>query len=286
MNITRHVIRKNALCWSRRSLLSLTVLVSTVTTPVFANGFLLAPTRVFFEGSARAQEVTIMNQTDRTQTYRMRFEDRRLKEDGEYEVIIDPADVSGAAAMLRLSVRQVTVPARSSATVRVLLRKPAALTSGEVRSHLIFTELPVVKPAEAASDAGGGISIAITTVFGISIPILVRTGDLSARVTRVVAKRVALPDLPQLENIDVRLESSGNKSIFVDLRLVNTRQRRGEPIAAARGVSIYAPVNARTITIGLNAEQTAKLRASSVVLQYQEVNKDGLPIGSVSEVAF
>lgn len=268
-----------------KAALSAAIIAPMVSTPSYANGFLLAPTRLFFEGSARSQELTIMNQSDKQQTYRLRLEDRRLKDNGEYEVITDPADPSAAAAMLRLSVRQVIVPARTSATVRVLLRKPAGQTAGEVRSHLVVTELPVTNAPVAASE-NSEISVAITTVFGISIPILVRTGETSARVSSVSAKRVAITDHPELENLDVQVNTEGNRSIFVDLRLISTRNRRAEPIATAKSFAIYAPLRSRTLSWSLNAEQVAKVRAGNVVIQYQEVNRDGTPVGTASEIAF
>jgi P pilus assembly chaperone PapD len=272
--------------WMVRPVIGLTILAGLAGNPAHANGFLLAPTRLFFEGPARSQELTIMNQTNRTQTYRMRIEDRRLRENGEYEVITDPADPSVASSMLRLSVRQVVVPAQSSATIRVLLRKPSGLATGEVRSHLIVSELPIVAPPSLEADPSGAISIAITTVFGISIPVLVRTGATAATVSKVEAKREPVPEHPEVENVAVRLEATGNRSMFLDLSLVPARQRRGDPIMRARGVAIYSPVGARTISLGLNAEQTAKVRAGNVLLQYQEVDKDGSPVGAAKEVAF
>jgi P pilus assembly chaperone PapD len=252
----------------------------------YASGFLLAPTRLVFEGGGRAQELTIMNQTDAAQTYRVRLEDRRLKENGEYDVITEPTEPFVASPMLRLSARQITLPARSSATLRVLLRKPANLTAGEYRSHLIVTELPIVEPPSTETDPNAPIAIRITTVLGISIPVLVRSGETSARAVTPTVKRVPVPDQPLLDTVDVRLESVGNRTIFLDLRLISTRQRRGEPIFQSKGTAIYAPVNVRSLSMSLSAEQTAKIRAGNVVLQYQEVSKDGAPIGPNAEVPF
>ncbi len=255
-------------------------------TQVNATGFLLAPTRLFFEGSTRSQELTVMNQTDETQTYRLRLEDRRLRDLGKYDVITDPADPEATSQMLRLSVRQVTVPARSSATVRVLLRKPSGQPTGEVRSHLLVTELPKVKPPTAPSEPATEISIEITPVYGISIPILVRTGETSSRVSSATVERIAYPESPDLESVKVTVVPEGNRSLFVDLRLVSTRQRREGPIMQMRSVALYAPLGPRTFVMSLTPEQTAKLRAGNVALQYQAVDRSGSPIGAPTEVAF
>lgn len=272
--------------WLRMPFACAAILASSLTSPSYASSFLLAPTRIFFEGSGRSQELTIMNQSDKVQTYRLRLEDRRLKDSGEYEVISDAADPTIASPMLRLSVRQIVIPARSSGTVRVLLRKPAGQGAGEVRSHLIVTELPVVGAPIMASETSSDITVSITTIFGISVPVLVRTGELVARVTSVDIKRITTPGIPDIENVNVTMAATGNRSIFVDVRLVSTRQRRSAPIAVAKSFALYAPLSPRTVTLSLNAEQTALLRAGNVVLQYQEVNRDGTLVGAVSEVAF
>jgi hypothetical protein len=261
-------------------------LASSVSAPVQANGFLLAPTRLFFEGSARAQELTIMNKSDETRTYRLRLEDRILKADGEYEVTTDPAQPGVAAAMLRLSVRQIVIPARESVTIRVILRKPTSLANGEFRSHLVVTEQPMVEAPPAQDAQGEGIAIKIIPVFSISIPVMIRNGPTNAqlRVSNIVRQRVESD--PNIENILVNLDITGNRSMFVDLRLVSPRQRRGTPMYQANGVPIYWPINSRQMQLSLNAEQTAKLRTGTYVLQYQEVDKDGKAIGPASEMAF
>jgi hypothetical protein len=251
-----------------------------------AQAFLLAPTRLIFEGNVRSQQLTIMNQTDKPQTYRLRLEDRLQKENGEFDVISDPADPTAASSFLRLSARQVSIPPQESATIRVLLRRPATAAAGEVRSHLIVTELPTVGQPSMDSDAGEGISVRINTIYGISIPILVRTGQTNAQLS--ISNIVREPDVgnPALDTIKLKLSIVGNRSYFVDLRLVSPRQRRSPPIFQAKAVSVYTPVNARLMTLSLDAETTAKVRQGGYVLQYQEVNKDGVPMGPSAEIAF
>jgi hypothetical protein len=234
----------------------------------------------------RSQELTIVNGTDRVQTYRLRMEDRRVTETGEFEVVTDPAAPFIASGMLRLSARQFTVQPQESATVRVLLRKPGTLASGEYRSHLIVTELPVLGEPTIDTNTGDGIAIRITPIFAISIPILVRQGELSSRLTISDVVRRPVESNPALDVINLKLTTQGNRSMFVDLKIVAARQRRGDPIFINKAVAVYTPVNARALTLSLNAAQAARVRAGGVVLQYQEVNKDGAPIGALVEVPF
>jgi P pilus assembly chaperone PapD len=272
--------------WLPKAFIGATLLASAMAGQAQAQAFTLAPTRLIFEGAARSQELTIVNGTDRVQTYRIRMEDRRVTETGEFEVITDPTSPFIASAMLRLSARQFTVQPQESATVRVLLRKPTGLAAGEYRSHLIVTELPSVGEPTVDQTVGDGIAIRITPIFAISIPVIVRSGEISARLTISEVVRAAVPESPNLDTIRMRMTTLGNRSMFVDVRIVGARQRRGEPIFLNKGVAVYTPTNSRLLTLSLNAEQTARVRAGGVVLQYQEVNKDGGFIGPPVEIAF
>lgn len=272
--------------WLSRAVVSATLLASSFSTNAHAQAFTLAPTRLIFEGNARSQELTIVNGTDRVQTYRIRMEDRRALETGEFEVITDPNAPFTASPMLRLSARQFTVMPQESATVRVLLRKPNGLAAGEYRSHLIVTELPSVSAPTMDSTTGDGIAIRITPIFAISIPILVRTGETSAQMRVSDVVRQAVPENPALDVINLKMTTTGNRSMFVDVRIVGARQRRGEPLFLNKGVAVYSPTNSRLLTLSLNAEQSAKVRAGGTILQYQEVNKDGVFIGPSVEIPF
>jgi P pilus assembly chaperone PapD len=286
VNKTYFSIQIPTLNWLMKAVVGSTLLASAIGTHVQAQAFTLAPTRLIFEGAARSQELTIVNGTDRVQTYRIRMEDRRVTETGEFEVLTDPNSPFIASSMLRLSARQFTVQPQESATVRVLLRKPANLAAGEYRSHLIVTELPSVGEPTIDSTAGDGIAIRITPIFAISIPVLVRTGEVSSRLTISDVVRAPVPESPNLDTIKLRMTTAGNRSMFVDMRIVGARQRRGEPIFLNKGVAVYTPTNSRLLTLSLNADQTARVRTGGVILQYQEVNKDGAFIGPPVEIAF
>jgi P pilus assembly chaperone PapD len=275
-----------SLGWLKGAILSASVVASAVGSQAHAQAFTLAPTRLIFEGGSRSQELTIVNGTDRVQTYRIRMEDRRVLETGDFEVLTDPNAPFIASSMLRLSARQFTVQPQESATVRVLLRKPSGLAAGEYRSHLIVTELPSVSEPTVDTTTGDGIAIRITPIFSVSIPVIVRSGELSSRLTISDVVRAAVPDSPHLDTINLRMTSVGNRSVFVDIRIVGARQRRGEPIFLNKGVAVYTPTNTRLLTLSLNSEQTARVRAGGVILQYQEVNKDGAFIGPPVEIPF
>src|SRR3546814_17207020 len=84
--------------------------------------------------------------------------------------------------MIVCSPRRVTLPPNQPQVVRVGVRVPARLPPGEYRAHMLFRAVPDVVPAVAgeAKPASTGVSIALTPIYGITIPVIVRVGDPGA----------------------------------------------------------------------------------------------------------
>src|SRR3546814_12247408 len=87
-----------------------------------------------------------------------------------------------AVGVVVFSQRRVTLPPSQPQVVRVGVRVPEGLPPGEYRAHMLFRAVPDVVPAVAAEakPAGAGVSIALTPIYGITIPVIVRVGDLGA----------------------------------------------------------------------------------------------------------
>jgi hypothetical protein len=149
----------------------------------------------------------------------------------------------------------------------------------------VVTELPLVDAPTIDSSPKDGIDIRITPVFSISIPVIVRVGTTTSKVSVSDVSRAPAEGAPNLDIVRLILSSVGNRTAFVDVNLVSARDRRAKPVAAAKAIAIYYPINRRVFNLPLNQEQTAAVRAGGVVLQYQEVDKDGNLLGAPVEVA-
>ena len=91
-----------------------------------------------------------------------------------------------ADKLIRYSPRQITLEPGRTQTVRLLVRKPRDLAPGEYRSHLLFQSVPPADfgtSVEAEGVEEGTISVQMIPTFAISIPIIIRHGDVSAGVT-------------------------------------------------------------------------------------------------------
>ena len=148
-----------------------------------AGDLLVAPTRVVLDG-ARGTEVILNNIGAAPATYRISLELRRMRPDGSLEEIEQSAANTVEATtlgMISYAPRRVTLPPNQPQSIRIGIRAPQGLPDGEYRAHMLFRAIPESKPAVADTGPKEGVSIALTPIYGVTIPIIVRQGNLSAK---------------------------------------------------------------------------------------------------------
>ena len=242
--------------------------------PALASGDLLvAPTRVILDGS-RGTEVVLSNIGSAPATYRISLEIKRMTAAGGLDEIAEenatPAE-RAALDMIVFSPRRVTLPPNQPQVVRVGVRVPEGLPPGEYRAHMLFRAVPDAVPAEAADakPASTGVSIALTPIYGITIPVIVRVGDLGAEALIGDAWVSEGADGPAF-NFD--LSRTGNRSVYGDIEV--TRPGVAEPLLVARGIAVYPEVGARRVSLRVPDEVAAKLKGP-VNIRYSEDREIG-----------
>ncbi len=250
----------------RPAALLIVALVIAAPKPAAAQGNLvIAPKRVELEGRTRSAAVTVINQGSETATYRIFFKNQRMTpEGGLEEIAANEGDVLTADQLVRYSPREVTLAPGASQSVRLLLRKPGDLANGEYRSHLFFQTVPPpnsgVSLEESASD-GKSITVALIPVYGISIPVIVRHGDLSAAASLSIESAVPTEGT---EPPQVRLElgRTGDRSLYGDIEITHVSANGDETsLARTNGIAIYTPLATRTITVGIDDEKASLLKS-------------------------
>jgi hypothetical protein len=78
--------------------------------------------------------------------------------------------------IVRFSPKNFTLGAKGQQKVRVSLRKPSDLPDGEYRFHVQGVSYDLEKPPEQDSD---NITVSVSMHVGVSIPVIVRHGDVS-----------------------------------------------------------------------------------------------------------
>src|SRR3989344_7150065 len=144
--------------------------VGAAAMPAHAAGDLLvAPARVVLDGS-RGTEVVLNNIGSEPATYRISLEIKRMTALGGLDEIDegDANDAEKAALnMISFSPRRVTLPPNQPQVIRVGVRVPEGTPPGEYRAHMLFRAVPDAAAAAAdAKPASGGVSIALTPIYG------------------------------------------------------------------------------------------------------------------------
>ena len=221
-------------------------------------GVLVAPTRLVFDNRRRTAEVNLTNTGNVPGDYRVYLVRMEMDADGGIrEVPLEPALGQVAARdLIRFAPKIVSLKPQESQAVRVQLRKPADLPDGEYRVFMVFRDEPPPPPEPAAGDPANppkGISVQITTLFGVAIPVLIRQGPTSAKVAIT-----GLTLAPDGKRLDFVLERTGNQSVHGDLK-ASFLPRAGKPrtLGEINGLSVFSPNPLRKVAMALEGAAPA-----------------------------
>ncbi len=245
-----------------------------------AGGLMVTPTRIVLEGRTRSAEVIVMNSGTAPATYRISFKNMRMLENGSYEDIETPAAGERFAdKMIRYAPRQVVLEPGVTQTVRLLVRKPRDLAPGEYRSHLLFQSIP---PPAAGADIEaldlkeGEIRVQVRTIFGVTIPVIVRHGDLRATVSLSELALEAADNRDGPRVLSLRLNRSGDRSVYGDV-VVTFEPDAGEDteVGVVRGLAVFTPNLTRILQISLRLPNGVTLRGGRLHVAYREPPDEG-----------
>ncbi len=231
---------------------------------------LVAPTRVVLNGG-RGTEIILNNIGEDVATYRISVELRRMKTDGTLEDVNDPnAEEKLAQSMISYAPRRVTLAPREPQTVRISARAPKDLPDGEYRVHLLFRAVPPPIPVEAApSPDVKGIAFKLTTIYGVTIPVIARFGNLQAKAGIADVRLTRADGKPA---VSLHLTRVGDRSTFGEVRV--TKAGLKDPIAIQRGIAVYTEIGEREVTIPIE-EAYASAASGRVKVQYIEPSENG-----------
>lgn len=213
---------------------------------------MIAPTRVVLEGNRRVAEVLLVNVGDVRGTYRISLVDYEMDEKGGMTELPEGTAAGSASGIVRFSPRQVTLDPNYSQTIRIQVRKPADLAAGEYRSHLLFRSVPspeALDSPQPTEEEPTGLSIRLRPVFGISIPLIVRHGDVGAR-----AELADVTLGTGAQTVVLRINRQGTRSVYGSFVVRHHPSGGGEArvVGTLDGVAVYPPLNSREVTIPLS----------------------------------
>lgn len=222
----------------------------------------ILPTRIVL-ASQNSAELTLINKGSEAGSYRIILRNIRTDEHGKFHHA-DKAegDELFADDLIRFSPRRVTVEAGAYQKVRVMVRKPNGLKDGEYRTHLVFQSLP--KQDSNSLDPNGDLSVSVDPIVEVSIPIIVRHGKLSTKLS------IQAPSLED-DAITFTLGREGSRSTYGDVEVfINDGNKKGERVGYIRGLSVYYPSDKRVISVPLRLPTTYDKAKGSLTIRFTE----------------
>ena len=252
-----------------RAALLAPLLLCAPSAPAGIGDLLVAPTRIVLNGG-RGTEIILNNIGDDVATYRISVELRRMTPDGVLHDVTEPnAAEQLAQSMISYAPRRVTLAPREPQTIRISARAPKDIPDGEYRVHLLFRAVPPPTPVAPTKEVKG-VAFQLTPIYGVTIPVIARFGNLTAQAGIADVKLTRQDGKPA---VSVQLTRNGDRSTFGEVRVLKAGIK--DPIAVQRGIAIYTDVGERSLTIPVE-EKSASAATGKVTVQYVEPGDNGM----------
>jgi hypothetical protein len=243
---------------------------------IFAQGnLLITPRRVVFEGSKRSMDVNLANTGQDTAIYAISIVQVRMKDDGGFENITEPdPGQKFADRYIRFFPRTVTLPPNEAQTLKIQVVRSNELTEGEYRSHFYFRAVPKVGTLgeDAAIVDSTTISVNITSIFGITIPVIIRSGSSTTQVSLTDPSFEFVNDtVPSLGFVFNRI---GNMSVYGDITVdyVSTQGNKTR-VGTANGVAVYTPNLIRKFRFNLKKVTGIDYKTGKLIITYSAASE-------------
>jgi len=232
---------------------------------------LITPRRVVLDARKRSMDLSLANIGKDTATYTISFVQIRMTEAGTFETITDPDEGQRfASPYLRFFPRSVTLSPDEVQTIKIQATRTRELEPGEYRSHLYFRAVPKEKPlgeeAPVQQDPSS-ISIKLIPVFGITIPVIIRTD--------VPTINVNLSDLylrfeqDTIPRLGFTFNRSGDYSVYGDIAVDHiSPDGKIIRVGIANGIAVYTPNTRRTFEFNLMNLPEVNYRQGKILVTY------------------
>lgn len=272
-------------------MLGLQIFLPSMVTAQSLGDLIVSPTRVVFEGRTRSAKVSLSNRGSESAVFRISFVEMTMTPDGQLKRVENPQHAEMvASSMIRYAPRQIEIKPGATQVIRLSLRRPSDLADGEYRSHLYFRAVPPESTGRSISEDSdgnsGGLQIELIPIFGVSIPVIVRNGDLSASAD---VSKVQL--LPESENgplrLDLWLTRTGERSTFGDINATYRASDGADPVVIGQisRLAVYTNIKARQVILPLILPDGLALSGGTIDVIYQALEEDGGAVLGSSSVA-
>jgi hypothetical protein len=233
----------------------------------------ISPRRVIFTPAERTAAVYVFNQGTVPVLVDVSLADNVMLRSGE---IVPTANAEGRGAdfveaaerlhsakgLILASPSRTSLPAGEGRTIRLRAMIPDGATPQELRTHLTVTTVPSPNAGLTAENASAlqadELRFSVQTTFGISIPLIVRTGVLGT-VAHFGAMSIDQPaGQDQGDGVAailvVPVNRSGEKSLYGNIGVRSGIGKNAAVIGLVRGVGVYAEQDQRVVRVPLSRQ--------------------------------
>lgn len=246
----------------------------------FSQGDLMIfPMRAVFEGKQNILELNLSNSGVDTARYLLSMIEIRMKEDGSFETITQPdTGQYFASQYVRVFPRSVTLAPKESQTVKLQVTKAGQLQPGEYRSHLYFRAVPKTTALgeSSAKVDSSGISVKLTPIYGITIPVIVRVGENTTKTNLSDVSFILKDTLPVLS---FQFKREGNMSTYGNLKIDYISEKgKATTVKEVKGIAVYAPTPSRSIKLALNNLPEVDYKKGKLHISYEAATSGKKPM--------
>lgn len=237
----------------------------------FAQGnLLITPRRVVFDGTRRVMELSLANSGVDSARYNISIIQYRMNEDGSFTEITEPDPGQlFADKNLRYFPRTVNLGPNEAQSVRMQVINQDRMAPGEYRSHVYFRSVPniVALGDEQTKVDSSSVSVQLTPIFGITIPVIIRIGENNTTASLSDMKLIHFNDTTEILEFIVNRE--GNMSIYGDFRVVHTSPSgRETTIGTINGLAVYTPISKRRVRIELDRVNNVDYKSGTIKITF------------------
>jgi fimbrial chaperone protein len=225
---------------------------------------LVTPTRVDLDDKDQRSAVfSLVNKGNTLSRYNIYFENKELLPTGDY-LTLDTSPTS-LAQFVRYSPRRVSLEPEQGTRVRMAVRLPKGTAKGEYRSYIVFHQIPLA-PKVVESDPSKEsptLSLSVQAYMRISIPVILRVGDLSSEVQVETAI-----DKASKTSIEVTITREGDRSSYGDIEIIEMSDgKQVATVASYKNAAVYTELTKRTFSVDLIKPLTA---GTELLVLYRE----------------
>ena len=231
---------------------------------------LITPRRVVLEGQKRTQDLNLANTGIDTAKYNVSVINYRMQEDGSFEEITTPdGGQNFADKYLRFFPRTVTLAPHEAQVVKMQVTKADQLSPGEYRSHVYFRAVPKQSAlgTEEVKKDSTSIGVKLIPIFGITIPVIIRVGESTMKVSLTDLKLNIVNDtIPRLQ---FAFNRTGNMSVYGDIIVEHISPATIiTQVGTVRGIAVYTPNSVRRFQMELDKKAKVDYHSGNLKITY------------------